>query len=69
MRMPLLLHQLFHGELVDFGVSAIKTCSHRLVFTQVWGLAHIFGRRPVLVGGLLFFGVGSAMCGAAKNMK
>lgn len=33
------------------------------------GLAHIFGRRPILLGGLLFFAVGSAMCGAAKDMK
>jgi len=32
------------------------------------GLAHVFGRRPILVGGLLFFAVGSAMCGAASNM-
>ena len=29
----------------------------------------MFGRRPILLGGLLFFAVGSAMCGAAVNMK
>jgi hypothetical protein len=33
------------------------------------GLANVFGRRPILLGGLLFFAVGSAMCGAASNMR
>ncbi|KAF7355674.1 Iron permease [Mycena sanguinolenta] len=33
------------------------------------GLAQIFGRRPILLGSLLLFGVGSAMCGAAKSMN
>jgi MFS family permease len=33
------------------------------------GLANVFGRRPILLGGLVFFAVGSAMCGAAKNMN
>lgn len=33
------------------------------------GAAHIFGRRPVLLIGLLFFFVGSAMCGASTNMS
>ncbi|KAJ7833677.1 major facilitator superfamily domain-containing protein [Mycena leptocephala] len=28
----------------------------------------IFGRRPVLLGSLLLFGTGSAVCGAAKSM-
>ncbi|KIM79120.1 hypothetical protein PILCRDRAFT_823692 [Piloderma croceum F 1598] len=33
------------------------------------GLANVFGRRPILLGGLIFFAVGSAMCGAAINME
>jgi len=33
------------------------------------GLANVFGRRPILLGGLLSFAVGSAMCGAAMNMN
>ncbi|KZP23294.1 MFS general substrate transporter [Athelia psychrophila] len=32
------------------------------------GAANIFGRRPVLLTGLLFFLVGSAMCGASTAM-
>jgi len=33
------------------------------------GLANTFGRRPIILGGLISFAVGSAMCGAAKNMN
>ncbi|KAI5481616.1 major facilitator superfamily protein [Pseudohyphozyma bogoriensis] len=33
------------------------------------GLANVFGRRPVLLGGLGFFFVGSVLCGAAKNIN
>lgn len=33
------------------------------------GLAHVFGRRPVLLAGLTMFFIGSAMCGAAKTME
>ncbi|KAM0749144.1 iron permease [Meredithblackwellia eburnea MCA 4105] len=32
------------------------------------GLAHVFGRRPALLAGLVLFLIGSAMCGAAKTM-
>jgi hypothetical protein len=31
------------------------------------GLANVFGRRPIMLGGLLVFTIGSTMCGAAKN--
>ncbi|KAL0954049.1 hypothetical protein HGRIS_005201 [Hohenbuehelia grisea] len=33
------------------------------------GLAQIFGRRPVMLGSLLFFALGSALCGAASSMN
>ncbi|KAJ6482029.1 major facilitator superfamily domain-containing protein [Mycena vitilis] len=33
------------------------------------GLAQIFGRRPVLLSSLILFAVGSAVCGAAKDMN
>ncbi|KAG8896929.1 hypothetical protein FRB99_008573 [Tulasnella sp. 403] len=33
------------------------------------GLAQIFGRRPVVLGSLLLFALGSALCGAAQNMN
>ncbi|KAF4564077.1 hypothetical protein EYR36_003328 [Pleurotus pulmonarius] len=33
------------------------------------GLAQVFGRRPVMLGSLLFFAVGSALCVAASSMN
>ncbi|GAA6020017.1 hypothetical protein JCM10207_006760 [Rhodosporidiobolus poonsookiae] len=33
------------------------------------GLAHIFGRRVVMLGSLIFFALGSALTGAAQNME
>ncbi|KAL4260161.1 hypothetical protein AB1N83_008812 [Pleurotus pulmonarius] len=33
------------------------------------GLAQVFGRRPVVLGSLLFFALGSALCGAASSMN
>ncbi|KAK7059979.1 iron permease [Favolaschia claudopus] len=33
------------------------------------GLAQLFGRRPVLLGSLALFAVGSVVCGAAKSMN
>ena len=43
--------------------------SYRILVCRSGGLANIFGRRMVLIGALLIFAVGSAMCGAAMNMK
>ncbi|KDQ22095.1 hypothetical protein PLEOSDRAFT_1109216 [Pleurotus ostreatus PC15] len=33
------------------------------------GLAQVFGRRPVMLGSLLFFALGSALCSAARSMN
>ncbi|KAJ7050318.1 major facilitator superfamily domain-containing protein, partial [Mycena amicta] len=33
------------------------------------GLAQIFGRRPVMLGSIILFGVGSAVCGAARGIN
>ncbi|KAG9035122.1 hypothetical protein FRB95_011989 [Tulasnella sp. JGI-2019a] len=33
------------------------------------GLAQIFGRKPVILGSLAFFAIGSAIAGAAQNMN
>ncbi|KAJ7050309.1 major facilitator superfamily domain-containing protein [Mycena amicta] len=33
------------------------------------GLAQIFGRRPVMLGAIILFGVGSAVCGAAREIN
>jgi len=32
-------------------------------------MANLFGRRPALLSALLLFGLGSAICGAAKSMN
>ncbi|KIO20594.1 hypothetical protein M407DRAFT_29799 [Tulasnella calospora MUT 4182] len=32
------------------------------------GFAQIFGRRPIVLGSILFFGLGSGLCGGARNM-
>jgi len=34
----------------------------------IGGLAEIFGRKPILMGSLLLFVLGSGVCGGAKNM-
>ncbi|KIO16030.1 hypothetical protein M407DRAFT_234031 [Tulasnella calospora MUT 4182] len=35
----------------------------------VGGLAQIFGRRPVVLGSIAFFALGSGLCGGAKGMN
>ncbi|KAF8573684.1 MFS multidrug transporter [Ramaria rubella] len=32
-------------------------------------LSHVFGRRPIMLACLIFFAVGSAVCGAARSMR
>ena len=65
MHIALLPRRSFHGKLI--GVSLYQFLF--LIVCRSGGLANVFGRRPILLGGLLFFAVGSAMCGAAVNMK
>ncbi|KAG8918932.1 hypothetical protein FRC01_001574 [Tulasnella sp. 417] len=38
------------------------------ILPLVGGLAQIFGRRPVVIGSIAFFALGSGLCGGAKNM-
>ncbi|KIO28004.1 hypothetical protein M407DRAFT_22771 [Tulasnella calospora MUT 4182] len=38
------------------------------ILPLVGGLAQIFGRRPVVLGSIAFFALGSGLCGGAKNM-
>jgi MFS family permease len=35
---------------------------------QTWETPAIFGRRPVMLGALILFALGSALVGAAQNM-
>ncbi|KAG9050246.1 hypothetical protein FS837_006687 [Tulasnella sp. UAMH 9824] len=38
------------------------------IMPLVGGLSQVFGRRPVVLGSLVFFALGSGICGGAKNM-
>ncbi|KAG9044555.1 hypothetical protein FS837_007960 [Tulasnella sp. UAMH 9824] len=38
------------------------------ILPLVGGLAQIFGRRPVVLGSIAFFALGSGLCGGAKKM-
>ncbi|KAG8972869.1 hypothetical protein FRB90_010125, partial [Tulasnella sp. 427] len=38
------------------------------ILPLIGGLAQIFGRRPVVIGSLVFFALGSGLCGGASNM-
>ncbi|KIO20592.1 hypothetical protein M407DRAFT_29797 [Tulasnella calospora MUT 4182] len=38
------------------------------ILPLVGGLAQIFGRRPIVIGSILFFALGSGLCGGANNM-
>lgn len=38
------------------------------IMPLVGGLSQVFGRRPVVLGALVFFALGSGICGGAKNM-
>ncbi|KAJ7267576.1 iron permease [Mycena haematopus] len=59
---------VLHGSQFIWVGSAYALGSTALI-PLAGGLAQIFGRRPILLGSLLLFGVGSAMCGAAKSMN
>ncbi|KAG9050253.1 hypothetical protein FS837_006694 [Tulasnella sp. UAMH 9824] len=38
------------------------------ILPLVGGLAQIFGRRPIVIGSILFFALGSGLCGGASSM-
>ncbi|GAA5954646.1 hypothetical protein JCM3765_003841 [Sporobolomyces pararoseus] len=56
----------------DTGEYAWISSSYTLASTALipWtgGFAYIFGRRPVMIGSILLFALGSALCGAAQNV-
>jgi MFS family permease len=56
-----------HGE--DFvWVGSAYALASSAILPMTGGLAQIFGRRPSFLGSIVVFVVGSALCGAAKNM-
>ncbi|KAF7362520.1 Iron permease [Mycena venus] len=65
--LPTIVDQL-HGEQFIWVGSAYALAATALMPLS-GGLAQVFGRRPILLGSLLLFGAGSALCGAAKNMN
>ncbi|KAI0763297.1 iron permease [Trametes elegans] len=65
--LPTIVGQL-HGE--DFiWVGSAFTVASTAIIPFVGDLVSGFGRKPVLIGFILIFAVGSAICGAAQNMK
>jgi MFS family permease len=49
-------------------IGAAYTLSSTAFQPLCGALADIFGRRPCMLGSLCFFALGSAVCGAAKDM-
>ncbi|KAG8946150.1 hypothetical protein FRC04_012005 [Tulasnella sp. 424] len=39
------------------------------ILPLIGGLAQIFGRRPIVIGSILFFALGSGLCGGANGMS
>ncbi|KAG8934110.1 hypothetical protein FRC02_010593, partial [Tulasnella sp. 418] len=49
-------------------VGSSFTLASTAILPMTGGLAQIFGRRPVMLGSLILFAIGSGICGGAKNM-
>ncbi|KAJ3483963.1 hypothetical protein NLI96_g5968 [Meripilus lineatus] len=57
-----------HGS--DFvWVSSAYSLASTCLIPASGGLAEVFGRRPVMLGSIALFALGSALCGSAKNMS
>lgn len=57
-----------HGE--DFvWVGSAYALASSAILPMTGGLAQIFGRRPSFLGSIALFAIGSAVCGAARNMS
>ncbi|KAJ7629491.1 iron permease [Mycena polygramma] len=65
--LPTIINELRGTQFIWVG-SAFTLGSTALI-PLAGGLAQIFGRRPVLLSSLVLFAVGSAVCGAAKEMN
>ncbi|KIO30869.1 hypothetical protein M407DRAFT_36916, partial [Tulasnella calospora MUT 4182] len=50
-------------------VGAAYTLGSTAILPMTGGLAQIFGRRPILLGLIGFFALGSGICGGARNMN
>lgn len=65
--LPSIVHDL-HGTDSFAWVLAVYTLSTTAVLPLNGRLAEIFGRRDLLLFGIVLFAVGSAVCGSAQTM-
>ena len=66
--LPTIIADLNGGEDFSWAGSAYALSS-TAILPLSGSLADIFGRRPVMLGAILFFALGSALNGAAQNMN
>lgn len=65
--LPTIVSDLNSSEYAWIGASYALSST---VFLPMTGrLAQVFGRKPVLLGSVITFAIGSAMCGAAKSQE
>ncbi|KAG8923556.1 hypothetical protein FRC02_011057 [Tulasnella sp. 418] len=64
--LPTIIADLNGHDFVWVGSSF--TLASTAILPMSGGLAQIFGRRPVMLGALFLFAIGSGICGGAKNM-
>ncbi|KAF8585267.1 MFS general substrate transporter [Ramaria rubella] len=50
-------------------VGAAYALASSAILPMTGGIAQIFGRKPAVLASIAFFALGSALCGAAKNMN
>ncbi|KZV67597.1 MFS multidrug transporter [Peniophora sp. CONT] len=65
--LPQIVKDIGGGEFVWVGSSYTLGSAALLPFSG--GLAQIFGRRATMIGSIAIFALGSALCGAAKDMN
>ncbi|KAG8927325.1 hypothetical protein FRC01_007660 [Tulasnella sp. 417] len=64
--LPTIVEDL-HGTQFSW-VGAAYALGSTAILPMTGGLAQIFGRRPIVIGSIGFFALGSGICGGASNM-
>ncbi|GJE91675.1 MFS general substrate transporter [Phanerochaete sordida] len=65
--LPTIVHDLQGNDFV--WVASAYALASTALLPMTGGLAQIFGRRPTMLGSQALFALGSALCGAAQNMR
>ncbi|GBE77394.1 Efflux pump FUS6 [Sparassis crispa] len=65
--LPTITNDLHGSQFIWIG--SAYTMSSTAFLPMSGGLAQVFGRRPTMLGSMVFFLVGSALCGAATSMN